>query len=69
MPLNYLVTSLTTANHSLLPPPDSYLDPCLNPSLFLNSKFFIGGNFKANGTVADATKLIATLNTATIAGA
>jgi hypothetical protein len=33
------------------------------------SKFFIGGNFKANGSLADATKLIATLNNSTIAGA
>ncbi len=30
-------------------------------------RFFIGGNFKANGSVADATKLISQLNSATIA--
>ena len=30
-------------------------------------KFFVGGNFKANGSLADAQKLIATLNAGTIA--
>lgn len=33
----------------------------------LPARFFVGGNFKANGSVADAQKLIATLNAGTIA--
>jgi hypothetical protein len=52
--------------------PSTRPPPALAPRTFPphhGSKFFIGGNFKANGTVADAQKLIATLNSATIAGA
>ena len=30
-------------------------------------KFFVGGNFKANGSLADAAKLLATLNSGLIA--